>query len=265
VRAYYFDAAANHVVLGMLRSGGITPDEAFGILRGAEHTPLAVHPSDIYCILYREHRELRARFWNPDGTREDLCGNALRCVPLVLANQGEAHERVSVHTGIGPVTALHLGPGVTGVEIPTRNFSLTATDDAQEVLVSVGTPHRIRFVDDLDDPSLTVLGERWARAEIPVAATFVRRDGATLCVRSFERGVVRETGSSGTAAIAACMALAHRSPNEAREYHDVQFPGERRLRIRFESERAMVTLYGSCRLEFVCDLVTEGERVASSG
>ncbi|HOU90882.1 MAG TPA: hypothetical protein PLU22_07550 [Polyangiaceae bacterium] len=265
VRAYYFDAAGNHVVLGMLRRSGITPEEALGILRGADRTPLAEHPSDVYCILYREHGALRARFFNPDGSREDLCGNALRCVPFVLADRGEPHERVPVHTGVGVVWALHLGSGVGGVEIPTDGFSVTDSTEPDEVLVGVGTPHRVRFVADLEDPALGVLGRQWSRSELPVAATFVKLEGTTLCVRSFERGVPRETGSSGTAAIAACVAEAHRAPDEAREFRDVRFPGAQRLRIRFDRARRTVLLYGACRLEFCCDLVTEGERLACSG
>ncbi len=265
MRAYYFDAAGNHVALGLLQRSGITPEEALGILRGAERTALAEHPSDVYSIVYREHGALRARFWNPDGSREDLCGNALRCIPLVLADLGEPHARIPVHTGIGIVWALFLGSGVGGVEIPTAGFSVTEAADPDELLVAVGTPHRVRFVSDLEDPTLASLGQRWSRSEVPVAATFVKLEGATLHVRSFERGVPRETGSSGTAAIAASVAQAHRAPNEAREFREVRFPGARRLRIRFDDERHTVTLYGACRLEFCCDLVTDGERLACSG
>lgn len=265
MRAYYFDAAGNHVALGVLRRSGITPEAALGILRGAERTPLAEHPSDAYSIVHREHGVLRARCFNPDGSREDLCGNALRCVPFVLAELGEPHERVPVHTGIGVVRALHLGPGVGGVEIPTAGFSVTELADPDEVLVAVGTPHRVRFVSDLEDPALVVLGQRWSRSEAPVAATFVKLEGETLCVRSFERGVPRETGSSGTAAIAACVAQARRAPDDGRPFREVRFPGAQRLRIRFDRERGTVTLYGACRLEFCCDLVTDGERLACGG
>jgi hypothetical protein len=247
VRAYYFDAAGNHVVLGMLRRSGITPEEGAGILRGAERTPLAEHPSDVYCILYREHGALRARFFNPDGSREDLCGNALRCVPFVLADQGEPHERVAVHTGVGTVWALHLGSGVGGVEIPTDGFSVADSTGPEEVLVGVGTPHRVRFVSDLADPELEVLGRQWSRSELPVAATFVKLEGTTLCVRSFERGVPRRRFERH------CRdrrlhRQAHRAPDDAREFRDVRLPAPAPP-LRFDRARRTVTLYGACRLE----------------
>ncbi|MBN2196604.1 MAG: hypothetical protein JW751_27575 [Polyangiaceae bacterium] len=261
MRAYFFDAAGNHVVLGMLQSAGITPEEAFGILRGSERTPLVEHPSDSYCVLCREHRTLRARFWNPDGSFQDLCGDALRCVPQIMADLGEPPERVLVNTRIGPVATLHLGSGMGGVEIPTKGISIEAPN-AHEVVVNVGTPHRVRFLSDLDDTSVASLRADWVRANLPEAATFVKVEGAALRIRSFERGVRREIGSSGNAAIAACFAYAHRMPDDARELREVSFGGGRRLRVRFDRDAGTVILYGACRLEFGCDLVTDGERLA---
>lgn len=262
MRAHFFDAAGNHIVIGELRSPGIAPDEAFGILSGAQRIAFADHATDGYCVLQQEQGMLRARFWNSKGWREDLCANALRCVPDVVADRGEPPARVPVHTAAGWATAVRLGSGIGGVELSIADCSVRERS-ADELIVGAGTPHRVRFVDDLDEPGLADLGRRWAAAEPRVAATFVQRDGAVLRVRSFRRGESQEVGSSGSAALAAFLALAHRGPGDPPAYCEVKFPAERRLRLRFDRERGVVVLYGPCRREFVCDLVTDGERQAS--
>lgn len=260
MRAFFFNAAGNQVVLGLIQSAGITSGEGFGLLRSAACTPLAASRPDMYGVLSREQGQLRARFWNPDGSQEDICANGLRCVPLVLGALGEPSDRVLCHTGIGPVTCIRMGPGIGGVELPLAWTSQTVVDD--DLLVNVGTPHRVRFVDDLDAPELVELGRSWAGAALAVAATFVRVVDGVLHVRSIERGVVRETGSSGTAALAAYLAYDRREHAAHRDFRDVLFPGGNRLRVRRDASDN-ITLYGSCRPEFSCDLVTEGERIAA--
>jgi diaminopimelate epimerase len=263
LRAYFFDAAGNNVVIGLLQSTGISPAEGFQILHRAECTPLAEKEPDVYGVLYRDGGQLRVEFSNPDGSREELCGNALRCVPLVMAHIGQPAERVVVQTGLGPVECVQLGPGIYGAEIPTAGFSITDAGEG-DVLVHVGTPHRVRFVEDLAAVQLLDLGRSWAQAAIPVAATFVRPHNGVLHVRSVERGVVRETGSSGTAAIAAYLAYDRLEGEAHRDFREARFPCGRRLKVRFDDAAHRIVLYGACRLEFACDLVTDGEHACSA-
>lgn len=263
MRAYFLDAAGNNVVIGLLQTSGFTSQEGFEILHRAECTPLAEKEPDIYGILRFDQGHLRADFWNPDGSREDLCGNALRCVPLVMTHAGQPGEDVVVETRLGLVRCFQLGPGIHGAEIPTDGFSVADAGEG-DVLVNVGTPHRVRFVDDLDAPELLELGRSWARAAIAVAATFVRPDSGVLHVRSIERGVVRETGSSGTAAIAAYLAYDRLAGEAHRDFREARFPCGRRLRVRFDSAAQRIVLYGACRLEFACDIVIDGERACSA-
>jgi len=263
LRAYFLDAAGNNVVIGLLQSTGISPEQGFEILRRAECTPLAEKEPDVYGVLYREGGQLRVDFWNPDGSREDVCGNALRCVPLVMTHAGQPSDRVTVQTRLGSVDCLQLGPGIYGAEIPTTGFSITEAGEG-DVLVHVGTPHRVRFVDDLEAMQLLDLGRSWARAAIPVAATFVRPDNGVLHVRSVERGVIRETGSSGTAAIAAYLAYDRLEGEAHRDFREARFPCGRRLKVRFDSAAQQIVLYGACRLEFACDMVTDSEHACSA-
>ena len=263
MRAYFLDAAGNNVVIGLLQSTGISPEQGFEILHRAECTPLAEKEPDVYGVLHRAGGQLRIDFWNPDGSREDLCGNALRCVPLVMAHVGQPSDRVLVQTRLGPVDCVQLGPGIYGAEIPTAGFSITDVDEG-DVLVHVGTPHRVRFVQDLEAAHLLDLGRSWALAAIPVAATFVRSDHGVLHVRSVERGVIRETGSSGTAAIAAYLASDRLEGEARRDFREARFPCGRRLKVRFDSVAERIVLYGACRLEFACDMVTDGERACSA-
>ena len=251
-------------MLGLLLNPALRPSQAFEILHRTECTPLAEQEPDIYGLLYEREGELHARFWNPDGSPEDVCGNALRCVPWVLGDpRGQPVDRVAVTTRIGQVDCFPVGPGIGGVRIPTETFSLDDVDGG-DVLVNVGTPHRVRFVDDLDAPELLRLGQAWAKSAIPIAATFVRVQQGVLHVRSIERGVVRETGSSGTAAVAAYLAYERVAGDSHRDFREARFPCGRRLKVKLDASANQIVLYGACRLAFSCDMVTDSERNACS-
>ena len=84
--------------------------------------------------------------------------------------------------------------------------------------MSVGNPHAVSFVDDLDALDLTV-APRWAPAEAfpdGVNLEFVRVLGPEhLAMRVYERGV-GETRSCGTGTVAAAAATRSRSTGSGR-------------------------------------------------
>ena len=55
--------------------------------------------ADILAVFSPQAAQWRAHFWNPDGTEESLCGNALRAAAKVLCAPGERSAAVtSRHT-----------------------------------------------------------------------------------------------------------------------------------------------------------------------
>ncbi len=159
------------------------------------------------------------RVFNADGSEAEMCGNGVRCVARYLAERG-APDRFSLLTAAGPI----------GIAIASRDpFSVTADigpvlfpNGAREETVaapggpwtffdvSLGNPHAVLFVDDVNAVDLETLGvtlnwlERFPNGTNVHAAQIV--DDATLLVRHYERGVGL-TNACGTGAVA-CAAAA---------------------------------------------------------
>lgn len=188
--------------------------------------------------------------WNADGTPTGQCGNGVRCVAAWLHRAGvlTAGERVRIESPSGPVEVCVLAPGEVSVAMgepvfdPARlPFDAASTadtyafTDAPNLLrigaVSMGNPHAVVEVDDLQDPALDHLGPwltRHPRFPQRVNAGFVHRLGRThLQLRVHERGAGWTLGC-GTGACAAMAVLHQRGDVDDRVHVDL--PGGR-LRI----------------------------------
>ena len=147
-------------------------------------------------------------YFNADGSAAEMCGNGLRCVARLAVDLGmaDAPEFV-VDTPVGPrrvkvssseVTA-ELGPVSVGERrrIGNRSFQL----------VSVGNPHAVTWVDELDGAPLAATGQALQSvfsAGINVEMAKVESP-QRLSMRVWERGV-GETRACGTGAVAAAVA-----------------------------------------------------------
>ena len=102
--------------------------------------------------------DVSMRIWNADGSEVEACGNATRCVPVLVGRD------CSVETAAGILIANLAGDGATvdmGLprfgwdEIPlayamdTLAMPASWEDLPQPAAVNVGNPHVIFFVDDL--------------------------------------------------------------------------------------------------------------------
>ena len=171
--------------------------------------------------------DLRMRLFNADGSEAEMCGNGIRCTALLAAASGWGGERITWETGAGRlVTELH-GDRVTVDMGPPR---LRAADipviaDTDEVVdaplgvggrelritcVSMGNPHCVVVVDDVDTAPVVELGplvERHARFPERTNVEFVQVVSPTrVRQRTWERGV-GETNACGTGACATAVAL----------------------------------------------------------
>jgi len=178
---------------------------------------------------------VRMRYWNSDGSRAAMCGNAALCstrlaVYLELAQPGD----LCLLTDAGVVPARCDGTGdqaeirLPDVEIPVGLDGLAAAgDESWLAFGTVGVPHLVVRVDDLERVDLPRRGRalRFDPATGPEGANvnFVAPGvgGVPWRIRTYERGVEGETLACGTGTVAAAIALAAR--------------GEARLPLRFRS------------------------------
>lgn len=174
-------------------------------------------------------------YWNADGTTAEMCGNGVRVVAKWLADRGiVAGDTVSVETrsgrkavtvfrgadGLVERARVDMGPPILEADaIPVRAADpghVTLEHDGQRfdaICVSMGNPHAILFVDDLDAVPFERLGPVFEGHPLFPARTnveFVERVGPDhLRMRVFERGV-GETLACGTGACAVGVAAALR-------------------------------------------------------
>ena len=166
---------------------------------------------------------VRMEFFNSDGTRAAMCGNAALCSTRLSARLGFAPEAgMRLLTDSGTLATRCVGPGDMA-EINLGDFAVPrAVPDIELVageraitLATVGVPHLVVLVDDIEGVDLTVRGRtlRWHAAGGPSGANanFVSpptRPAGPWLIRTFERGVEGETLACGTGTVAAGVALA---------------------------------------------------------
>ena len=186
--------------------------------------------------------DYRMRMWNPDGSESEMCGNGIRCFAKYLfdqglieassisvatsqglqhieviagQNRGASSTQVRVDMGVPRLLrsqipmALHEGNGGDGrivdypLEVNGETFRITA--------VSMGNPHVVIFVDDVESVPLKEIGlEIEHHHDFPQRTNvhFVQTMGPhKLWVRHWERGA-GDTLACGTGACACVVAAA---------------------------------------------------------
>ncbi|HEU5262242.1 MAG TPA: diaminopimelate epimerase [Gemmatimonadales bacterium] len=165
---------------------------------------------------------VRMIYFNSDGSRAPMCGNAALCSTRLAGRLGLASPQgMSLETDAGIYTSRCTGPGERAeiqlgpVRAPTPVAGLATTDGEQRaVLGTVGVPHLVVLVDDVSRLDLGRRGKtlRFDPALGPPGANvnFISPGGSASewRMRTYERGVEAETLACGTGAVAAACALA---------------------------------------------------------
>lgn len=159
--------------------------------------------------------DFRMRFFNPDGTEADMCGNGARCIARLAREIGAAPADLRMETAAGIVRAEVLPAGVRLHLPPPRDWrlNLALTWKRRKTMlhfVNSGVPHAVVVDDDLtavDVPTLGAFIRHHALfAPAGTNADFIRVTGPdSLAIRTYERGVEAETLACGTGIVAAAL------------------------------------------------------------
>ncbi|MGA2440398.1 MAG: diaminopimelate epimerase [Tepidisphaeraceae bacterium] len=188
-------------------------------------------------ILPSKLADVRMRMFNADGSESEMCGNGVRCVAKYAFEHGISNRNpMKVETGRGILNlelqlegddvrsvTVNMGqPILELAKIPVESRLLNASTRSNEyslsiegshishaAFVSMGNPHAVIFVDDVNGIDLARLGPLVERHE-----AFPRRINAhwvqvqsrgEVIVRTWERGT-GITLACGTGACAVCVA-----------------------------------------------------------
>ncbi|HEU4762674.1 MAG TPA: diaminopimelate epimerase [Gemmatimonadales bacterium] len=181
---------------------------------------------DGLAILAPEGAEgVRMHFFNADGGRAEMCGNAALCSTRLAARLGLARpERMHLLTDAGRLETRCIGPGdMAEIHLPDGVTPADAGDITAEpgefwmTFAKVGVPHLVIRVRDIDEVDLLRRGAELRRhpqlGPAGANANFVsppRAPGEPWRIRTYERGVEGETLACGTGTAASALALASR-------------------------------------------------------
>jgi len=196
--------------------------------------------------------DFRYRIWNADGGEVEQCGNGARCFVRFVRDKGlSAKDEICVQTQAGLITprlepdgAVTVNMGAPLFEpkrIPFVSDSAAAVQSlevggssVQITAVSMGNPHAVQVVDDLDAAPVSTQGpliERHPRFPQRVNAGYMQViDRGRIRLRVWERGA-GETLACGTGACAAVVAGIRRGLLDATVAVDMRGG---RLTIRWE-------------------------------
>lgn len=170
---------------------------------------MATRPDGIGCegviIVQRSDKaDFKMRFFNPDGTEADMCGNGSRCVAAFARDIGCAKaDRMTFETAAGMVEAELLEPNLVRITLPQPH-------DFAEDFVVAGVPHKIVPVENLAKVDVENEGRRIRNSdEFAPDGTNVDfamfRPPHRVSIRTYERGVEAETGACGTGSVATAL------------------------------------------------------------
>lgn len=215
-----------------------------------------------------EETDFRYRIFNADGNEVEQCGNGARCFARYVRDEGLTDaKQISVETKAG-VIKLKIEPdGQVSVDMgiprldpeqipfaaPTRalTYMLSVAEQQVEIsAVSMGNPHAVICVDNIDTAPVSALGPRiesHQRFPNQVNVGFMQvKDQYNIRLRVYERGT-GETLACGTGACAAVVA--GRLQGFLDERVAVDLPGGR-LMISWSGEQTPVMMTGPASYVF---------------
>jgi diaminopimelate epimerase len=190
-------------------------DRRFGI--GADQL-LTIQPSKI--------ADFKMEIYNADGSQVEMCGNGIRCFAKYVYDHGITQKReleVETLAGIirprivGELVEVDMGePILEGRKIPVnaegeiKNRPLMVDGNRYEVTcVSMGNPHCVVYLDDIDSLDLEKLGPKFEHHSFfpkRVNTEFIKvLNRGEVKMRVWERGA-GETWACGTGASAVGVA-----------------------------------------------------------
>ncbi len=200
-------------------------------------------------IMPSQVADARMRIFNADGSEAQMCGNGIRCVAKYLYECGlKKSDRMTIETtaGLKTIELTTVNGGVTQVKVEMGAPGLLRNDipmlgENKQVIneplqvndkelyitcVSMGNPHCVTFVDDVDSIDLGVTGKTIENHELfpeRINAHFVQQISADkVKMRTWERGS-GETLACGTGAVATGVACVLNNLTE--RTINIQLPG----------------------------------------
>ncbi|MBQ8654642.1 MAG: carbamoyl-phosphate synthase large subunit [Clostridia bacterium] len=228
----------------------------------------------IVLIMSSNKADAKMRMFNADGSEGYVAGNAIRCVAKYLYESGRVRkDQMKLETGSGVKSAqlfiredevfsvlVDMGyPAFSPSEVPVKldgervmqRKVYLAGQEREICCVSMGNPHVVMFVEDVNRINLAQVGpviENDPLFPQRVNVSFAQViDGNSIRMRVWERGI-GETAACGTGACAVAVAAVETGLCTRGSDIDLQLPGGT-LVVRYEKD-GQVWLTGDAVTDF---------------
>lgn len=173
------------------------------------HRQNGVGADGMVVVLPHPEYDFEWEFYNADGSRADMCGNASRCVAHFAHEKGISKDnKAEFLTGAGVIRAAINGLYVVSDMVEPQILR----EDILEYgeiwwLINSGVPHLVAIRENID--IFDIEQARTLRQKYDCNVNICRVDGDTMYVRTYERGVEDETLACGTGMVA-CFIRNHK-------------------------------------------------------
>ena len=205
-------------------------------------------------------------FYNNDGSSAEMCGNGGRCAERYAYENKIAPSNLSFETTAGIITAEVSGSTVKVKLTKPVDFLQNIDIEVNGVSYNVdslntGVPHAIIYAEDLEAVDIQAVGRAVRfHPKFAPAGTNVdwvqKKNGNSLRIRTYERGIEAETLACGTGAVASALLASYR--NQVKPPVEVETRGGDILKIDFKPSDKMIEdvyLEGPAKITFDGTLV----------
>ena len=205
---HHYTGAGNNFLIADARefdSSMITAGDTISQLCSEHHT-------DGLMVLQRSgSTDFRMLFFNPDGSGGMMCGNGGRCIVAFAADLGIIGNscRFKAPDGVHEAEIIEDDGQVKTVRL--KMIDVREIEKYRDgVFLNTGTRHFVRMVDDINAVDVEAQGReirhRPVFAPEGTNVNFVQLRSNRLYVRTYEKGVERETLACGTGIVASAIA-----------------------------------------------------------
>lgn len=192
-----------------------------------------------------ERGEFTLRVFNSDGSEAEMCGNGLRAFVKFLKEKGVDRSTYQIENREGKLykASFSANEWVKVEMAPPSGIQSLVLDNHLLYFVNTGVPHLVLFSEDVEKAEVE-RGGRYFRnhpffAPSGTNVNFVTLKKKHLRLRTYERGVERETLACGTGSVAAALVAAsiHQLPSPIQ----VEVRSKAHLVIHFQKEGDLFT------------------------
>ncbi len=214
---YKMSGSGNDFIFFDVSDGPVERLEHAGVVEMLSARGTGVGADGVVFFEPRTRDSIAIRYYNSDGSRGELCGNATLCALKLghhLGRLGTGDVAISTDAGVllarmaGGLPEIDLAP-VTEVQTEQRAIP-TLDRETRLGFVRAGVPHIVIIDSDVATADVPGRGSRIRRDRSlrdGANVNFLSREAKGWAIRTYERGVEGETLACGTGAVASGILL----------------------------------------------------------